>query len=356
MKKIFFIVASLGAGGSERVYWLMSQYFAQKNYEVSVVFLDGNDRCFSLDVPGVKFIDLKTLKASKSLFKLIAVLRKARPFAVFSTTDHINVLTAIATLFVGVPKLIARVSNNPSEMAGFQSAKARFYNRFNHLLLERFDRIICQTQEMLDVTSALYNLPDKKLVVIPNPVNVPDHHPRDLTRIMATQHIVAVGRLSAEKGLFRLIDVMKLLPSNYKLSIAGEGPLMVQLMQYVSERELTSRVTFLRKVLNVPNLLVENKLLVMTSFTEGFPNVILEALAVGTPVVTFEVNGADVAIKPGFNGYIIKQDDIIGLRDSIINACGRLWDHEAIKADALDRFSLQHVGQMFEQLLNDTSN
>ncbi|PTQ96680.1 glycosyltransferase involved in cell wall biosynthesis [Mucilaginibacter yixingensis] len=352
MKKVFFIVGSLGAGGSERVYWLMSQYFAQENYEVSVVFLDGNDRCFSLDVPGINFIDLKTVKASKSLFKLIGVLRKAKPFAVFSTTDHINVLTAIATFFVRVPRLIARVSNNPSQMANFNSAKARFYNRFNHLLLRRFDKIICQTQQMRAVTAALYNLPDEKLTVIPNPVSIPDHHPRDQNKIMATQHIVAVGRLSAEKGLFRLLDVMRLLPSNYRLNIAGEGPLMVPLIQYVSEHELTTRVTFLRKVLNVPDLLVQHKLLVMTSFTEGFPNVILEALAVGTPVVAFEVNGADVAIKPGFNGYIVKQDDIEGLRDCIIQACNRSWDHEAIKADVLDRFSLQHVGQMFEQLLN----
>lgn len=356
MKKIFFIVGSLGAGGSERVYWLMSQYFAQKDYDVSVVFLDANDRCFSLDVPGVNFIDLKTVKASKSLFKLISVLRKVKPFAVFSTTDHINVLTGIATLFVRVPKLIARASNNPTEMANFHSAKARFYNRFNHLLLKRFDRIICQTQEMLNVTSTLYNIPKEKVVVIPNPVSVPNHQPRDLNKIMATHHIVAVGRLSPEKGLFRLIDVMRLLPSYYRLNIAGEGPLMVPLIQYVSEHELTTRVTFLRKVLNVPDLLVQHKLLVMTSFTEGFPNVILEALAVGTPVVTFDVNGADVAIKPGFNGYIVKQGDMEGLRECIIKACNRTWDHDAIKADVLDRFSLQHIGQMFEQLLNNTSN
>jgi glycosyltransferase involved in cell wall biosynthesis len=90
----------------------------------------------------------------------------------------------------------------------------------------------------------------------------------------------------------------------------------------------------------------------MTSFTEGFPNVILEALAVGTPVVTFEVGGTDVMIKPGFNGYILKQDDMNGLRDGIIKACNSSWDHEAIKADTLNRFSLNHIGQMYKHLLN----
>jgi glycosyltransferase involved in cell wall biosynthesis len=352
MKKIFFIVSSLGAGGSERVYWLVSQYFAQKNFEVYVVFFDNREQCFSLDVPGVKFIDLKTLKASRSLFKLLRVLHKIKPFAVFSTTDHINVLTAIVTLFVPVPRLIARASNNPSQMKNFHGFKARFYNLFNYLLLKRFDVIVCQTQEMLQSTSALYKLSGKKLKVIPNPVSAYHHQPGEVKKTTATHHIVAVGRLSPEKGMFRLLEVMKLLPANYQLSIAGEGALMVPLNQYASAHKLDTRVTFMGKVTNVPGLLADHKLLVMTSFTEGFPNVILEALAVGTPVVTFEVGGANVMIKPGFNGYIVKQGDMDGLRGSIIKACNSPWNHEAIKADALNRFSLDHIGQMYEQLLN----
>jgi len=351
MKKIFFIVSSLGAGGSERVYWLMSQYFAQKNFDVYVVFFDGTHQCFSVDVPGVKFIDLKTRKASRSFFKLLKVLRKARPFAVFSTTDHINLLTAFVTLFVPIPKLIARASNNPMQMKNFYGFKARFYNLFNYLLLRRFDMIICQTQEMLLSTSKLYGLQGKKLKVIPNPVNVYPEH-TNLEKASNIQHIVAVGRLSPEKGIFRLLEVMELLPSNYRLSIAGEGVLLNALTQYVSAHELEARVTFLGKVTNIPDLLANNKLLVMTSFTEGFPNVILEALAVGTPVVTFEVGGTDVMIKPGFNGYILKQDDMNGLRDGIIKACNSSWDHEAIKADTLNRFSLNHIGQMYKHLLN----
>jgi glycosyltransferase involved in cell wall biosynthesis len=351
MKKIFFIVSSLGAGGSERVYWLMSQYFAQKNFDVYVVFFDGTHQCFSVDVPGVKFIDLKTRKASRSFFKLLKVLRKARPFAVFSTTDHINLLTAFVTLFVPIPKLIARASNNPTQMKNFYGFKARFYNLFNYLLLRRFDMIICQTQEMLLSTSKLYGLQGKKLKVIPNPVNVYPEH-TNLEKASNIQHIVAVGRLSPEKGIFRLLEVMELLPSNYRLSIAGEGVLLNALTQYVSAHELEARVTFLGKVTNIPDLLANNKLLVMTSFTEGFPNVILEALAVGTPVVTFEVGGTDVMIKPGFNGYILKQDDMNGLRDGIIKACNSSWDHEAIKADTLNRFSLNHIGQMYKHLLN----
>lgn len=352
MKKVFFIVSSLGAGGSERVYWLLSQYFAQKNFEVYVAFFDGRDQCFSLDVPGVKFIDLKTLKASRSLFKLLKVLRKVKPFVVFSTTDHINVLTAMVTLFVHVPRLIARASNNPAQMKNFHGFKARFYNLFNYLLLKRFNIIICQTQEMLQSTSKLYGLSLKKLKVIPNPVNPYYHQPKNLKKPVAFQHMVAVGRLSPEKGLFRLLEVMRLLPPNYRLSIAGEGALMARLNQYVSLHKLDARVTFMGKVTNVAALLADSKLLVMTSFTEGFPNVILEALAVGTPVVTFEVGGADVMIKPGFNGYIVKQDDMEGLKAAITKVCNSTWDHEAIKADALNRFSLDHIGQIYEQLLN----
>jgi glycosyltransferase involved in cell wall biosynthesis len=350
MKKIFFIVGSLGAGGSERVYWLLSQYFANRDYDVYVVFLTSQEQCFSTDIAGVTFIDLGTTRASKSFFKLLKVLRDAKPFAVFSTTDHINILTAIVSFFISVPRLLARVSNNPRQMKAFYGLKARLYNQLAPLLLHRYDKIICQTNEMRQVASKVYRLPAAKLKVIPNPVNDPSGNDRD-TNIPANCQLIAVGRLRPEKGLFRLLEVMQLLPENYSLSIAGDGPLMEQLVGYAAENNLNNRVSFLGQVTDVAGLIQAHQLLVAASFTEGFPNAVLEALATGTPVVTFTVGGVTEMIKPGFNGYLIEQDNLHALKDAIITACSREWNRKAIQADALQRFSLDHIGRMYEDLL-----
>lgn len=353
MRKIFFIVSSLGAGGSERVYWLLSQYFVNKHYDVYVVYLTSQEQCFSTAIAGITFIDLGTARASRSFFKLLKVLRDAKPFAVFSTTDHINILTAIISFFITIPHLLARVSNNPRQMKAFYGLKARLYNRLAPLLLHRYDTIICQTNEMRQVASKVYHLPAAKLKVIPNPVGDPLGAGAD-TGIPARRQMVAVGRLRPEKGLFRLLEVVRLLPENYSLSIAGDGPLMEPLVNYATENNLINRVSFLGQVTDVINLIRAHQLLVATSFTEGFPNAVLEALAAGTPVVTFTVGGVDEMIRPGFNGYLVEQGNLPAFKDAIIAACSQQWDHKAIQADALHRFSLDRVGRMYEDLLLNT--
>jgi len=130
-KKVFFVVTSLGAGGSERVFWLLTQYFAKPEYAVSIVILNNEDKCFSTTIDGVNFIDLKTKKASRSFFNLYQLLKKERPYAVFSTTDHINVLVAMVSYLVKIPHLIARVSNNIDQMKKFNSlSRPRITCRF----------------------------------------------------------------------------------------------------------------------------------------------------------------------------------------------------------------------------------
>jgi UDP-N-acetylglucosamine:LPS N-acetylglucosamine transferase len=125
-KKIFLVVGSLGAGGSERVYWLLAQYFNNVGYNVSVVLLNSNEQCFSTDIDGIKFIDLKTVKASRSFFKLYNLLKVEKPYAVFSTVDNINILVGIVTWVLKIPNAIARVSNTPEGMRSFYDLKPIF--------------------------------------------------------------------------------------------------------------------------------------------------------------------------------------------------------------------------------------
>ncbi|MDP9080744.1 MAG: glycosyltransferase [Bacteroidota bacterium] len=349
-KKIFLIIASLGAGGSERVFWLLSQYFNKSEYKVTVILLDGRQQSFSSDIDGVEFIDLKTVKASRSFFKLFRLLWHEKPFAVFSTTDHINILTAMVACFLRIPKLICRASNNPQEMKQFYGYKARFYNLFTRLLSQRFDFIVCQSYEMKKSVSALYGIRKEKLKVIPNPLLYTSVIRKD-TSMSVIKRLIIVARLSGEKGLFRLLEVMQDLPENYFLTIAGDGPLMADLKTEVELRKLKNRVNFLGKIKDVPGHIAQHDVLLLSSFTEGFPNVILEAMSVGVPVVTFRVGGADDIIRDGFNGFIVKQGDLLNFKKQIIRACTQAWPHESIKTDIYSRFALNEIGQAYENLL-----
>jgi glycosyltransferase involved in cell wall biosynthesis len=349
-KKLFLVVGSLGAGGSERVYWLLSQYFNKEEYDVSVVFLNGSNRCYSTDIEGVRFIDLKTIRASRSFFKLYKLFKTEKPYAVFSTTDHINVLIAMIACFIKLPHLIARASNNPKQMREFYGFKARFFNFFSKFLFFKFDFIVCQSEEMRQSFAKLYSISLGKLIVIHNPVNqsciLKDHR-----SISGLKRLVVVSRLSREKGLFRLLDVIKSLPQNYVLTIIGDGPLMNVLKAQVSTNDLESRVFFTGNIKNVALKISQHDLLVLSSFTEGFPNVVLESLSVGVPVVTFRVGGVDELIKEGFNGFVAEQNDVVKLKRQIIRACNQTWEHDKIKADIINRFALDKIGQAYETLL-----
>jgi len=349
-KKIFLIIASLGAGGSERVFWLLSQYFNKGDYKVTVVLLDGRQQSFPSNIDGVEFIDLKTVKASKSFFKLFRILQREKPFAVFSTTDHINILTAMVACFLKIPRLICRASNNPHQMKKFYGYKARFYNLFTRLFSLRFDFIVCQSDEMKKSMNSLYGIRKKKLQVIPNPVLYTPVIKKD-TSVNGIKRLIIVARLSAEKGVSRLLEIMQDLPENYHLTIAGDGPLMTGLKTETCLRKLENRVTFVGKIKDIPCQIAQHDVLLLSSFTEGFPNVILEALSVGVPVVTFRVGGTDDIIRNGFNGFIVKQDDLLNFKKQIISACAQSWPHESIKADIYSRFALNQIGQAYENLL-----
>ena len=346
-KKVFFILSSLRAGGAERVFWLLSQNFDKSVYDVKLILLNSSDAFFSKSLDEVTIIDLETGKASKSIFKLYRLLVKEKPHVVFTTGGQINVLVAFISLFVKIPKLIARPTNQENRI--FRTLKARIFESVSRVLNARFDKIICQSKEIRSFLIEKQGIPHEKLVVLPNPVVL-----SNITRVSdscGSKRLIIVARLTAQKGIARLLSIMSRLPEEYSLTIVGDGMLWNEIQKDIDDRKLSDRVHMLGLVTNVTKLISEHNLFVLPSFIEGFPNVIIESLSVGTPVVSFEVGGISEIISDGFNGFIVKQGDINCFKSKIEEACDRAWDTEAIRKDIYYRFSIEKVTQQYEHLL-----
>jgi glycosyltransferase involved in cell wall biosynthesis len=350
-KKIFLVVGSLGAGGSERVYWLLAQYFNNVGYNVSVVLLNSNEQCFSTDIDGIKFIDLKTVKASRSFFKLYNLLKVEKPYAVFSTVDTINILVGIVTWVLKIPNTIARVSNTPEGMRSFYDFKTNFYNLFTKIFFAKFNYIVCQTTEMENSIIKRYGINKTKLKVVSNPVLtsplIKTHDSSDCKKL------IVVCRLAAEKGVVRLLRIINKLPEHYSLTVIGDGPLMNSLKAEVANLNLSKRVNFIGEIQNVTAQIIKYDLFVFTSFTEGFPNVLLESLSVGVPIVCYRVGGVQDLIREGLNGHIVEQNDAESFKNKVLLACSHPWSHQKIKEDVYDRFSLDIIGHQYENLLTN---
>ncbi|MGM9475675.1 glycosyltransferase [Pedobacter sp. GSP4] len=351
-KKVFFILSSLTSGGSERVFWNLAQGFNKDKFDITIVILDSTVNCFSMDLAGVRFIDLKTKKASKSFFSLYAVLKKEAPYAVFSTTDHINILVSLVGRFLKIPMLIARASNIPHEQRLFEGFKSRFYELFTRLSYSGYRQIICQSEEMKQSLMDTYNVNQKLIKVIANPVLRTDKLKVDTTPVKVYKLLV-VARFALEKGLERLVDIMAGLPENYHLDFVGTGVLKDKIRQKISNLQLDNRLKIIGEIKNIHEVMVQHDLMVLSSYTEGFPNVVLEALTVGLPVVTFKVSGIPGLIIDGFNGYVLEQDDLTGFRARIIEACTQTkWNRAEIRQNVYEKCALDKISAEYEELIN----
>jgi glycosyltransferase involved in cell wall biosynthesis len=351
-KKVFFILSSLTSGGSERVFWNLAQGFNKTLFDITIVILDSSVNCFSMDLEGVRFIDLGTKKASKSFFALYSVLKKEEPYAVFSTTDHINILVSLVGRFLKVPYLIARASNVPHEQRLYEGFKSKFYELFTRASYRGYKLIVCQSEEMKQSLVNTYGVNPNLITVIANPV-LRTANLRIPERPSKKHKLLVVARFALEKGLDRLVKIMTMLPDNYHLSFVGTGVLKDKIKQQVKEMNLDSRVQFLGEIRNIHEVMVQHDLMVLSSHTEGFPNVVLEALTVGLPVVTFRVSGIPGLIVDGFNGYIIQQGDLTDFKDKVIQACTQnTWNAMDIRQNVYQKCSLEKISVQYESLIN----
>jgi glycosyltransferase involved in cell wall biosynthesis len=347
-KKIFFVLSSLCAGGAERVYWLIAQYFDKEKFDVSLVILNSNNAFYSLDIVGLNVIDLKTIKASKSFFKLYFLLRSIKPDAVFSTGGQINFLVSLISLFHKIPKLIARETNLLETKKQFGGYRQKFWGKFSWLVYKNMDFNICQSVEIKNSLIKNYKSDTSKLVIIPNPVLT-----SDVIKTTSSQHIkklIVVARLTEQKGHARLLSVITKLPENYHLSIVGSGPLTKSINDKVLELNLQNRVTLLGQLPNIVEVIAKHDLMVLSSFTEGFPNAVIESLSVGVPVVSFNVSGISSIIDDGFNGFIVPQGDLDTFKNCILQSFDKTWSAEAIKADVVSKFGIKSIVKQYENL------
>lgn len=182
--------------------------------------------------------------------------------------------------------------------------------RQDERIVRRFDKFVVLTNEDKGYWG---NLPN--LEVIPNAAKLVSKRYSD----GKNKRVIAVGRLDYQKGFDRLLQAWKIVCQNDKyadwyLDIFGQGEWKEMLQQMIDGAEMSNRVCINRPTTNIGEEYAKSSMLVMSSNYEGFPMVMIEAMACGLPVVSFDFKcGPKDIIQPGENGLLVRNGDIEGL-------------------------------------------
>jgi len=352
--KILIFLPSLESGGAERFVVNLLQSLDRNLYVPVLAVIKLSGPFIDIIPSDVAIYDLGRERVSRSLLKMLRIIRQVEPDIVFSTLGYLNIAVGMIRLFVGRNIcFIAREASNVS-MSIEGNIRLTLYKVLYRIFYSRFDLVIAQTQSQKNDLIINFGVNEKKVRVVPNPVdcgavqklgNKKNKKPKK-DKIS----LIAAGRLIPVKGFDLLLKAVVELPDTFHLTVMGDGSGLNELKKLSHKLEVEDRVEWVGFQTNPFGLIQESDLFILSSRYEGFPNVVLEALALGVPVVAFGgPTSAQEIIQPGINGYLAEPEDCHSLAEQIEKAVQTDFDRSAIARDVCERFGSQHIIRIYEK-------
>lgn len=344
MKIVYLIHSTYNPGGMERVLlnkvtWLVGKM----GWDVTVVTTDQHGRQPFYPFPeGVKMIDLgvnysedngkpflkkllgflKRRRLHEKRFK--ALLEQIRPDVV--DCFYPGECSFVPGLKDGSKKVMelhqSKLFHHQYNRTGLMGLADKVRARMDERLVRKFDRFVVLTEEDSKMWGEMQNIR-----VIPNAANFIAQKYSDCSE----KRVIAVGRLDYQKSFDRLIMVWEKVHEkmpDWRLDIFGQGEWKAMLQGMIDERGLQDCVRLNGPTKDIGKEYAESSMLVMSSHYEGFPMVMIEAMACGLPAVCFDFKcGPRDIIVEGENGLIVPDGDIEGLAEAIV----RLMKEETLR-------------------------
>jgi glycosyltransferase involved in cell wall biosynthesis len=360
--KLALVVPSLAGGGAERVMVNVAGAFSKIGHRVDLVVASLKQSTF-LHVPStVRVVDLKTKRTAFAVLPLVSYLRRERPNALLATLAHANIVALIARRLAGVAT--RTVIREASVISISSSTAPQFRGRLVPFLAKKFyrqaDAIIAQSEGVAGDLSSLLGLSPDKIDVIYNPIVGPELHERASRPVehpwfakSTLPVIIGVGRLDPEKDFPTLLRAFSMVRGNrnVRLMILGEGPERFALESLAKKLGIADVVTLPGFVENPLPFIANASLLALTSRFEGLPNVVIEALACGTPVVATDCPGGTTEILEGGRfGKLAPVGDVENLAAAIEETLENPPDPMFLKG-AAERFSVDAIARQYLEVL-----
>lgn len=356
-KVICLVIPSLQAGGMERVMSELAWSFsAREDVELHLVLYGINREIFysipaDLKVykPGFKFSNrFRLFSTLRTLFFLRRTIKRIQPISVLSFGEYWNNFVLLSLLGLKCQVFISDRSQ-PDKSLG------RFHD-FLRLRLYPYSRgIILQTEKAKEIFLKKHK--HKNISVIGNPIR---HIEVNGHNFKQEKRVLMVGRLIRTKHQDLLIEMFaRVSPPDWTLMIVGYDHLkqehMKRLKQLAKDLNVEKRVIFTGKSDQIEELYLTSSVFAFTSSSEGFPNVIGEAMSAGLPVVSFDcLAGPSEMIRDGWNGFLVPLFDKTCFEEKLATLMSdqNLREQMGERArESIMNFSQERVSEAFYQFI-----
>jgi GalNAc-alpha-(1->4)-GalNAc-alpha-(1->3)-diNAcBac-PP-undecaprenol alpha-1,4-N-acetyl-D-galactosaminyltransferase len=307
-KKLCLLIPSLQAGGMERVMSELADYFCQKNDLQVHLILYGREPELFYNVPDnilihrpeLRFNDrFRQISAFRRLLFLRRTLTLISPDAILSFGEYWNSFVLLSLTGLSYRVFISDRCSPAMEFSTFH----KFLRR---ILYRRAEGVIAQTEKAKILYSSQFR--NDNICVIGNPIRkIADKNSSEQRENI----ILTVGRLIKSKHHDKMIEIFARISNpTWKLIIVGEDALkqknMIRLKELIQRLNMNDRIFLAGNQANVDNYYLNSKIFAFASSSEGFPNVIGEAMSARLPVIAFNcVAGPEDLIQNGQNGFLV---------------------------------------------------
>jgi glycosyltransferase involved in cell wall biosynthesis len=346
--KIYFFIPSLRAGGAERVVSFIAQKIDKSKFDTTL-FVIGSNKDATFQVKDVNLQFLNHNRVSRSFGTVYKTIKKGKPDIVFGTIGHVNIMLGLCKIFFPKTIFIGREVNVISVLSEVQEMKGKLPKWLGLYLINRLDVMVCQSVDMAVDVKKMFGIPDKKIKIINNPVSKKFQLKNSKKGSNPIFKLITIGSLSSRKGHLRILELLRDLTIPFSYTIVGNGDLKDKIFETISNYNLEDKVTHIPFSNEVAQLLQDHDLFLLGSFVEGFPNVLLESCAVGTPVISFNIlGGINEIIIEGVNGYIANTPEQYVKKIKL--ASKQDWDIKAIRNTVVSRYNEEKIISDYEKL------
>ena len=375
-KIVYCTPALYSAGGKERVVAAKANYFAEQfGYDVTIIVTDGNggNSFFPLSPKvkvinfGLNFEELWNIPFSQKVYLYIKkqlkysrllkqeLLRIKPDITITTLRREINFINSVKDGSRKIGELhLSRANYRDGEDSGLNPFKWLFYKWWKKSVVcnfQQLDRFVVLTE------AAVHEWPELSNVqMIPDPLSLNSV----IRNSLDSKRIIAVGRYSFEKGYDLLLKIWSIVEKRFEdwqLDIFGMGDPTpyVKMMDDLSIDKKRCRLN--SSVVNVETEYLKSSILVQPSRTEGFGLAVIEAMACGLPVVSFDCeNGPRSIISDGEDGFLVTPNDI----DAFVEKLTLLMNDDNLRKQMgekgnqkSERYSIDKIALQWRQLFDD---